>query len=335
MKSPLTGKVMPLVRQKVPVEYRKETFSIYQHFYFCQQSGGQFSTEDLENINQVQLHNKYREQHNIPYSDEIAMIRKSYGLSAVKMAEVLGFGVNVYRHYEIGEVPSISNARLIQLCKIPDNMITLMQANGVLKERERKKLMARILELKGQRVGMEYQVGQNLLSGLPVGVHNGFVVPRQEVLLQMIKQMAGAGPLKLNRVPILLFLIDFSHYRMYGKGLSGLFYFLDNQVLSVHNLLGIIHWAASMDLCAVSFNQQGTGYLLPGKLSAEADVSPENQTDTMQAFSKLLERLRQQAPEEAALKIPDLSHNTVKGLPAFISYDAAFEMDLPDEWAVF
>jgi len=35
------------------------------------------------------------------------------------MAEILGLGINVYRKYEAGEVPSVSNGRLIQMVKDP------------------------------------------------------------------------------------------------------------------------------------------------------------------------------------------------------------------------
>lgn len=337
MKSPLTGKPMPIVRQKASVAFRKETFAIYQHYYFCQQSGGQFSTGLLENINQVQLYNKYRQKHNIPTSDEMAMIRESYGLSLVKMAEVLGLGVNVYRHYEMGEVPSLSNARLIQLCKNPDNMISLMQANGVLKERERKKLMARIQELKKLHSGSQYLAGKNLLTGWPVGEYSGFVVPRQEVVLQLIQQIAARGPLKLNQVPVVLFLADFSHYRQHGKGISGLYYYQENHSLSVFNLLGILHWAASTGVCSITFDQQGRGVLLPAK-SSSGENGPAreiNQPAFLQAIDKLTDRLQQHFPEELTSRIPSSLQGALQGAPLFISYDAAFEMDELDDWAFF
>jgi hypothetical protein len=35
------------------------------------------------------------------------------------MAEILGLGINGYRNYESGEVPSISNGRLMQMVKDP------------------------------------------------------------------------------------------------------------------------------------------------------------------------------------------------------------------------
>ena len=47
------------------------------------------------------------------------------------MAEVLGFGVNAYRNYEAGKVPSKSNARLIRLAKDPNKFMELVEISGV------------------------------------------------------------------------------------------------------------------------------------------------------------------------------------------------------------
>ena len=50
---------------------------------------------------------------------EIQNIRNQYSISAGKMSEILGFGTNSYRLYEGGEIPSVSNGRLILAVKDP------------------------------------------------------------------------------------------------------------------------------------------------------------------------------------------------------------------------
>lgn len=72
-----------------------------------------WTTTELDEANLFQVYNQYRAKHGIPFPDEIAGLRKHYGISAAKMAQILGFGINQYRMYEDGEVPSISNARTI------------------------------------------------------------------------------------------------------------------------------------------------------------------------------------------------------------------------------
>ena len=55
--------------------------------------------------------NQYRTRHGIPFPDEIAGLRKHYGLSSAKMSQILGFGINQYGMAEDG-VQAISNAHV-------------------------------------------------------------------------------------------------------------------------------------------------------------------------------------------------------------------------------
>ena len=47
----------------------------------------------------------------IPFPDEIKRVRELYGISALRMSKLLGFGDNQYRKYEEGEMPSVSNGK--------------------------------------------------------------------------------------------------------------------------------------------------------------------------------------------------------------------------------
>ncbi len=79
-----------------------------------------------------QVFNQYRDKFNIPFPDEIRRIRKKYGLSAKRMSEILGFGVNSYRNYEAGEMPSIANAKLIQMVDDPSYFLDMVELCGTL-----------------------------------------------------------------------------------------------------------------------------------------------------------------------------------------------------------
>ena len=98
-------------------------------------SGESFTTTELDVFNLNQVYNKYREKHNIPFPDQIMELRKKYKLSASVMSKILGFGINSYRNYENGEVPSISNANLItNVLKSPHHFKHLMELNNGLSE---------------------------------------------------------------------------------------------------------------------------------------------------------------------------------------------------------
>ena len=81
-------------------DYRKEIFTIYEFYYKCEITGNEFTTPEIGDINMFQIYNQYRERKNILFPEQIKQMREKYGLSAAKMSEVLGFGVNTYSNYE-------------------------------------------------------------------------------------------------------------------------------------------------------------------------------------------------------------------------------------------
>ena len=84
--SPITGKPMKLVSEPDSVEFRGERFN-YTHFaYKCEDSGEQFTTTELDEVNVNQVYNAYRERHGIPFPDEIISLRNHYGVSASMMS---------------------------------------------------------------------------------------------------------------------------------------------------------------------------------------------------------------------------------------------------------
>jgi putative zinc finger/helix-turn-helix YgiT family protein len=131
MNSQITGKEMTLLSGQRELTYRKEKFTFTFHFYKCADSGEQFTTNELDDINIDQVYNQYRKAHNIPDPEQIKQLRKGYKGSASKMSKILGFGANMFRKYENGEIPNESNSRLIQLVKKAGNFKELVELSGV------------------------------------------------------------------------------------------------------------------------------------------------------------------------------------------------------------
>ena len=88
--------------------FRKEEYS-YIHTGIIDEDGEMWTTTEMDEANIFHVYNQYRAKHGIPFPDEISGLREHYGLSAAKMSQILGFGINQYRMYEDGEVPSVSN----------------------------------------------------------------------------------------------------------------------------------------------------------------------------------------------------------------------------------
>lgn len=114
--------------------------------WLCEDSGEQFTDDASDTAGYIQVTNQYREKYGIPYTDEIVTIRKRYGISAQKMSLILGIGINQYRLYEQGEVPSVSNGRMIRSISNPKVMLDILESSrNELSETEYKKLSAKIL----------------------------------------------------------------------------------------------------------------------------------------------------------------------------------------------
>jgi len=223
MISPFTGGVTELVREQKELSFRKESFEIVYHSWNCVDTGQLFTTDELDQLNITQVHNKYREKHNIPFPDQIRSIRKRYGLSAAKMSEVLGFGINTWRNYESGEVPQASNGRLIALAADPEEFLKLVEMSKVIQERELKKTLSRVEKIIDEEKESDETLLKQYLSITRHGpnVYSGYRELGLDKLLYMIIYFAETvQPLK-TKLNKLLFYADFLNYKKTGFSISG------------------------------------------------------------------------------------------------------------------
>jgi len=225
MKSPFTGGEVTLQKEKRIMSFRKEPFEVLFQFYVCKDTGEQFTDEELDDVNINQVYNQYRAKYGIPFPDEIKAIREQYGLSANKMAEILGLGINVYRNYESGEVPSVSNGRLIQMVKDPAEFRKLIDySKNEFTHEELEKINRKMNHtLSGwDAVDNFYEVV--MLGEKRPGVFNGYKIPDLEKVQHMILYFARAAKPFKTKMNKLLFYADFFHYKKTGYSISGLTY---------------------------------------------------------------------------------------------------------------
>ncbi|MCM1532188.1 MAG: hypothetical protein NC048_07735 [Bacteroides sp.] len=109
-----------LCSEPAKAEYRGEIYSYTSYWYQCKKSGERFSTNESDALCTKQVHEQYRVRHHIPSVEEIVALRKRCKLSAAKMSALLGIGINQYRLYETGEMPSLSIGKILYaLCHNP------------------------------------------------------------------------------------------------------------------------------------------------------------------------------------------------------------------------
>lgn len=227
MRSPITGGPVTLEWERREMEFRKEKFVVNFPYYKCLDSGECFTTTESDGVWYAQLRNQYCRKYGIPYMDEIISVREKYGLSAAKIAMILGFGPNQWRKYEQEEIPSVSNGRMIRSIMNPKVFLEILEsARGVLtdKEYERIKEKAQQSVADEDRCRIEkYEKGR--LFAASRGQENGFgplsLDRLKNLMLFILEHCEEVWTTKMNK---LLFYIDFVSYRETGMAISGLSY---------------------------------------------------------------------------------------------------------------
>ncbi len=224
MKSPTTGIEMPINKRIEKLEFRKEAFDIIYHHYYDEFTDEEFTDDWLSQINTNQLYNEYRSKYGIPYPDEIIALREKYGLSANKMSEVLGFGANVYRTYETGEVPSVSNGKFLQQIKRTDFFLSVLESSNQFAIDELDKIRRKIEAATNGWSKFEEVYESFLLGDKKPNEYTGYRMPHLEKIANMVlffAQRMQPYKTKLNK---LLFYADFLHFKNTSYSISGATY---------------------------------------------------------------------------------------------------------------
>jgi putative zinc finger/helix-turn-helix YgiT family protein len=331
MKSPFTGGNSELKKELRVLEYRKESFEILYHYYQCVDSGEQFTTTEIDTLNINQVHNKYREKFGIPFTDEIRDIREKYGLSAAKMSEVLGLGVNVYRNYEAGETPSVATGRLIRLAQVPDEFRRLLEmSKNVLEPVEYERVKKKVDHAQSGAGNMEEMVKSLWFSsGLP-NIYNGYRVPSLERIGAMVRYFAARNKPFLTALNKLMFYADFSHFKHNGYSISGIYYKalpkgpVPNNYGSIYNFVADKGWVKTEEM---NFGEYvGDRFITDNRVIIEPREDPFSATELM-VLKKVSDRFKGLTTK----KIVDISHEELAWLHNIddynrISFEYAFDL---------
>jgi hypothetical protein len=176
LNSPVTEKPIKVIYRPDTVSYRGEEYPCVVTLFQDEDGGEPFTTTESDTVWFSQVTNQYRAKYGIPYTDEIIALREKYGLSATKMSAILGFGVNQYRLYEMGEVPSESNGKLIRSAMNPHAFKDLVNnSRHQLTDREYAKITARVEEvIKQIPAWYEERGAVGRIFRTRRGVENGF-----------------------------------------------------------------------------------------------------------------------------------------------------------------
>ncbi|MDE6058012.1 MAG: DUF4065 domain-containing protein [Muribaculaceae bacterium] len=194
--------------------FRKEEYS-YIHTGIIDEDGEMWTTTEMDEANIFQVYNQYRTTHGIPFPDEISGLREHYGLSAAKMAQILGFGINQYRMYEDGEVPSVSNARTIIAAREKDVFMSFVEASkSEMNEQEYQRIRKKVEAAKGDYKPI-----------VPPSEYTGFRSLSTDKVANVVRLIITTiGSTFVTKMNKLLFYADFIHYKKHGYGITGITY---------------------------------------------------------------------------------------------------------------
>ncbi len=292
MRSPITGKEMKLTKEKRSMTFRKEKFEIVFHYFKCEESGEQFTTTEMDEVNMNQVYNQYRDLHHIPFPAEITRIREKYDLSAAKMAGVLSFGANNYRLYEAGEIPSVSNAKLIRLADEPDNFMKMVEECEELKEKDKQKLIVKAKQLKEERWkdSLDFDVRNYLLGQHRANVYSGYKNPDMSKFTEMVVFFADQLKPFKTKMNKLLFFADFLMFKETGFSISGVRYKAIDMGPVPNNFQSIFEYLANhdeIDVFSTPFsNGIGEQFIARKDRRFNKEVFSEKEFDVLKTVAK-------------------------------------------------
>jgi transcriptional regulator with XRE-family HTH domain/uncharacterized phage-associated protein len=310
MKSPFTEGNANLLKERRVLEFRKEKFSILYHVWVCEETNEQFTTNEIDNLNLSQVHNKYREKYGIPFVDEIKEIREKYGLSAAKMSEVLGLGINVYRNYEAGEMPSVATGRLIRLAGDCEEFNKLLElSKNALELHEYDKVKKKIDQVISDCTIVEEPQELYLKKSKYPNIHNGYRIPK------MVQFFAAENKPFLTGMNKLMFYADFSHFQNHGNSISGLRYKAIQRGPVPENYGAIYDFMINKEI--VEIKEEGIGDYVGERFTAKKDLTihqsedlfSESEWNTIKAVSKRFKNLNTRQIVDISHKEPAWSDN--------------------------
>lgn len=308
MKSPFTGKEMSIHKEWRTMRFRKEEFKVLFHSYICDDTGEQFEDEAFSELNYNQLVNQYRSEYIIPFPDQIIAIRGKYDIPASRMSEILGFGINSYRQYESGEIPSQSNARLIQLAEDPHEFKKLVDLCSTIETKVKDKIHHKIqLVLEEQKNSrLERLLETYFFESCVPNSLTGFKIPSLKKLTEMVVFFTEAMQPWKTKMNKLLFYSDFLMFRQTGFSISGVQYRAIPMGPVPDNFNSIFEYLAKNDNIEIlysSFADGGIGEQFKPGSNRSADMEFFNKTE-LSILQNVVERFKNTSTNQ----IIELSH---------------------------
>lgn len=235
MECPICDKVHEVEerRRQAMITMKGEEVTYEERFYYCaygEEEEAEFESARMSNENLLNARNAYRRKQGLLTSEDIVVIRESYGLSQVDLARLLGWGEATISRYESKAIQEEAYDVMLRL--IRDNPLMALEffKKNEMKFSEVKgrELRARIIE-KIEESGKEYLArqafeGEYAAYDIPSD-SNGYTkldIDKLEAIISYLaKEDSKLVKMKLMRM---LWYSDALAYKKNGYAMMGLVY---------------------------------------------------------------------------------------------------------------
>jgi putative zinc finger/helix-turn-helix YgiT family protein len=266
--------------------FRKENYKIYETYYECENCGEKLVDEKMGDKNIEQVHNQYREKHNLMFPVEITELREKYGIAKIKMSLVLGWGENTYANYEKGAIPNESHNFLMKLIEDPKQFLKLAESKKDLFGKiEREELVKKINKLINEKIEIDWI---NYIWPKEIRSDTGYVKPDLGKFIHMVLFFLKNERLYKTKLNKLLFYSDFYFYKENACAISGSRYRASDfgPVPSEYDV--IYNWLMKEDIIKVreEFNNLGVSESLYANTEFDKNLFNEKELATLEFVKK-------------------------------------------------
>jgi len=247
------------------------------------------------------------------------------------MSEILGFGINSYRQYEAGEMPSVANARSILMMDEPKFFIDMVELCATIDEKTKVKSIQKaqqLIEEKKRNIFLlnfkEYLMGSHLAD-----IYSGYRNPNFEKFTEMVVYFSEKMEPFKTKMNKLLFYADFLMFKQSCFSISGVRYKAIDMGPVPNNFQSIFEYLANKDeieICTTEFPNGYTGEQFKAKKdrSFNANLFSESELEVLSKVASVFKAT-------STMDIIELSHleeawKKNEKNKSVISYEYAFEL---------
>ena len=211
-------------------EFKNEMITYIKKEYYCEKHKKIFSSIDLEDMNQLQIKDIYRKNHNLLTSQDIKQIREKYSLSQSDLALILGWGEVTITRYETKEIQNEKYDNLLR--KVKDNPYILYDYFEINKDcfdqKKQIKISKKIIQVTPSKEQANLLIEQSLIKKhfSNDSIYRGNSDIELKRILAVLKRIVDKGFLLYKtKIGKVLWYIDMLYFKQNNYSITGLSYF--------------------------------------------------------------------------------------------------------------